>query len=329
MLKRIYLVLTLALIILLGFLYQRLVFNFNKELFSKREMTAVSYKTADLSYDIAHKESLFLKIKAPEEFPIKKALFNNKRIYPAKVKLKKVTCTYYFIISKSIVFEGINLLRAEFLKHPSVNIDIRLYNYRKDLNGPSILFSDNHIFKNKKSLWSVLFVTAVLIFIYFILAGALRHILLSYQRIYLYIFLSLLPVSILLTLVYLIPLSSGYRIVMSRGYFFSFQFTTMLMFLGLILFFELLRAASKKSIQDILSPLFTRNTNRILMWIKIREFSDKCILLFMFLLINCALFLILSLEPAAEQLANIAYFALVTGVVIKFVKMVREERRKD
>jgi len=65
--------------------------------------------------------------------------------------------------------------------------------------------------------------------------------------------------------------------------------------------------------------------NKMFFLIKSKEFSDKCILLFMFLLIMCALLLILGMEWPAEQFANIAYLALVLGVVIKFVKMVREK----
>jgi hypothetical protein len=42
----------------------------------------------------------------------------------------------------------------------------------------------------------------------------------------------------------------------------------------------------------------------------------------------CAFLLILGMEWLAEQFANIAYFALVLGVMIKFVKFVREERKK-
>ncbi len=48
----------------------------------------------------------------------------------------------------------------------------------------------------------------------------------------------------------------------------------------------------------------------------------------MALLMMCALLLILHLNPVAEQLANVAYFSLVIGVVIKFMKLQREERRK-
>jgi len=60
-------------------------------------------------------------------------------------------------------------------------------------------------------------------------------------------------------------------------------------------------------------------------WLKTKPFSEKCVILFMFLLIACALLLISHLEIAAERAANIAYFALCLGVIIKFVQLVRDK----
>ncbi|NOX96507.1 MAG: hypothetical protein GXO98_00280 [Nitrospirae bacterium] len=60
-------------------------------------------------------------------------------------------------------------------------------------------------------------------------------------------------------------------------------------------------------------------------WIKQRKFSDKCILLFITLLILAVFLLVLRLARVAEQLANIAYFSLVVGVGMKFVDLVRRK----
>ena len=51
------------------------------------------------------------------------------------------------------------------------------------------------------------------------------------------------------------------------------------------------------------------------------------VLAFMFLLIACAFLLIFKQEGVAEQVANWAYLFLVIGVVIKFVRMIREEKK--
>lgn len=49
------------------------------------------------------------------------------------------------------------------------------------------------------------------------------------------------------------------------------------------------------------------------------------VLVFMFLLIACAFLLIFKQENIAEQVANWAYLFLVVGVIIKFVRMIREK----
>ena len=76
----------------------------------------------------------------------------------------------------------------------------------------------------------------------------------------------------------------------------------------------------------IINPKVKKFIIRIFRWVESRGFSDKCIILFMFLLVMCALSLSLGLEPVAEQLANVAYFLLVIGVVGKFIRFLREEK---
>ena len=326
MLRRVYLILILALIALSAFLYQRLVFNFRGQVYSKEEMPAADTGEVFLKYNIPYKETLFLNIKTPRALPLGKLTFNDNIIVPRQTILRGVTYSYYIYIPEDYVSVGRNYLKLSLSWSPKVNIDVRLYNYRKRISGNlSAFFIDSHIFKAKKSFLNILFIVMGLILICFSLTAALRYIFLSRQKIYLYIFLSFLPGNIFLILVYLIPLSLGYRIAMSGGYFFFLQVAAIILSSAVILSFRFLRTRDQEDSGNVFFPLFSRGANKIFAWLRTREFSDKCILLFMFLLINCALFLIINLEPVAEQLANIAYFALVTGVVIKFIKMVREK----
>ena len=48
------------------------------------------------------------------------------------------------------------------------------------------------------------------------------------------------------------------------------------------------------------------------------------VLVFMLLLITCAFLLILKQENIVEQVAKWAYLSLVIGVIIKFVRLIRE-----
>ncbi|WP_347275134.1 hypothetical protein [Candidatus Kuenenia sp.] len=63
---------------------------------------------------------------------------------------------------------------------------------------------------------------------------------------------------------------------------------------------------------------------------KWRYFQEKpsapYIMLFMILLLFCAFLLIIKLEPVAEQIANIAYFLLVTGVGVEFYQLIKQRK---
>ena len=52
-----------------------------------------------------------------------------------------------------------------------------------------------------------------------------------------------------------------------------------------------------------------------------QDFARIFIVLFMVLLMGCAFLLILDLEPVAEQVANVAYFSLVIGVLMEFLSL--------
>jgi hypothetical protein len=60
-------------------------------------------------------------------------------------------------------------------------------------------------------------------------------------------------------------------------------------------------------------------------WVKVSKFSDKCILIFIALLIFCAFFVNSRFKWFAEELAKIAYFILCVGLIIKFIKIIRTE----
>lgn len=71
-------------------------------------------------------------------------------------------------------------------------------------------------------------------------------------------------------------------------------------------------------------PLGYRLMAKFLIYIK-QEPADGFIIAFMLLLVICAFLLICKLDLIAEQFANIAYFALVIGVIIKFIKLIKEK----
>ncbi|MCF6149648.1 MAG: hypothetical protein E3K37_13425 [Candidatus Kuenenia sp.] len=57
--------------------------------------------------------------------------------------------------------------------------------------------------------------------------------------------------------------------------------------------------------------------------------SAPYIMLFMIFLLSCAFLLIVKLEPIAEQVANVAYFLLVTGVGIEFYQLMKQRKNES
>jgi len=296
--RKIYLVLILLSILFSGFLYQKLVFDFKDELFYEERMVGAYKKNIFLIYNILNKESLFLKIKTPQQFPIEKVFFNKNYTFPQNVNLRGTTYTYYFFIPRQYVYRGKNILEIKLSSIPNLNIDVRIYNYRKKFLKNLIVFlKDNHIFKKSKNIFDIFFVIFLLLFICFVILKLLNKIIISLEKIYFYLLFFLLSPNIFLTLAYFIPFKIGFRIAMNVGFFFSSYIIFMIITLSLLL-------------------------------VRKKEFSHKCIILFMVLLLFCALFLSIGLESIAEQFANIAYFLLVIGVLGKFIKFLGEKENE-
>ena len=57
--------------------------------------------------------------------------------------------------------------------------------------------------------------------------------------------------------------------------------------------------------------------------------SAPYIMLFMILLLSCAILMMVKLEPIAEQVANVAYFLLVVGIGIEFYQLIKEKKDKE
>ncbi|MBL7197107.1 MAG: hypothetical protein ISS47_03295 [Candidatus Omnitrophica bacterium] len=300
--KKIFLILAILLSsVLCGFLYQNLVFNFQKTLITNEQIIPVyDTKVVSLNYDLPYEETLFLKIKAPAKFPISQISFNENILKPERIRKRGLTHTYYLFIPLELVKKRSNL-KIRFYIVPNLNIDVRLYNYRNRTTDSVVIFlKDSHIFKSKKVNLSFFIVASIFLFIWWLIKKGLEKILVKREaKVYQYGFFILLPANIFLSLFALVPSILGLRIALTCTYFITTQIIFAILACGFITLLLLKQ------------------------WFRQREFSDKCLLLFMILLIMCAFLLMLHLGPIAEQLANIAYFILVLGVGIKCVKMAR------
>lgn len=335
--KFFFIIVTVILGVILSYFYSQLVISSPQEKFKEFRKTVYLEHNKALVYLDLPKDTYLLRIKHIIKEDQPKEIFVNgikvtPNIYPyIRIRRRGIIETDYIHLPKEIVNAGRNAIEIYFPKNKPPDLDIILSNYRKQIgNDTYILFSDSANLPSGKISFKTVASIVIIAFLFFlgIIYLLSRFLSSNINKLLLYQIYSFLPFLIFLSSLWIgSNLSRIYRVVITPGYFLSFGFVSFFLTESGIVLTRLLKGYRRKEIL-ITNPKVKDFLDKVISWIKSREFSDKCILLFMALLILCAFLLILKLEPVAEQLANLAYFALVTGVVIKFVKFVKEERRK-
>jgi len=320
---------TLAIIIfgfILSFFYNALVINEFKDFQIKLK------EVKDVRFDLPQKDTYLLVLWGPE-LP-KEIYFNNRSVmyfyFRERIELKE----FYISLPPEFVNEGTNRLRIV----SPITYSVRIRNYLGCLKskGAFILFANSKSLKRPFSLGKLIFLT---LFISLILAGMWylfsfllqKFFNISLRKFYFRYWFSYLPCLFLFLIIFLFSLSP-YRIVLSQQTFIGLViFCTGIVKLCVILI-SLWREKEKQAKIERLEiqrfqPLGYRLMAKFPIYIK-QEPADGFIIAFMLLLIICALLLICKLDLIAEQFANIAYFALVIGVGIKLVQLVKEEWTK-
>jgi hypothetical protein len=320
--------------IILNYLYSQIVISQPEDKFLEyRKMAHLKGRRLRLDFDLPQ-DTYFLKLKHIIKEDLSKEIFvNGFQVAPDiyhYIRRRGIIETSYIHLPKEIIKEGRNTIEIQFLKNRPPDVDVILSNYRKQIgNDIYILFANaKNLPLGKISLKRIILIIFTISIIF---TGAIyflsRILSLSINRLFVYQLYSFLPFIIFLSFLCLgSNLSKLYRIVISPSFFWKFGITSFSFTQGIIVLRKLILGYRGKA-PLIINPQMNIIVNRVFGWIKFKEFSDKCILTFMGLLILCALLLIFHLEPFAEQLANIAYFALVIGVGIKFVKFIKEERQ--
>ena len=323
---------TILLGVILSSLYSQVVISHPQgKLKEFRKKVYLKGKKARVDFELL-KDAYLLKIKSiVKEGQPKEIFVNGFQLTPNiyhYIKRRGDIETSYVHLPRQIIKEGRNSIKINFLKNRPKDVEIILANYRKQIgNDIYILFSDSAAFPSGKLSFRTILLAIILIFLVFgVMSYLLSRILyLSINRLFLYQVYSLLPFLAFLSCLWMGGnLSRLYKVVLTPPYFWVFGLVSFFVTeCGLVLK-KLLQGHRKKELL-IINPRAVTFVTKIFDWIKAREFSDKCVLLFMALLIMCAFLLVLHLESVAEQLANIAYFALVIGVIIKFIKFIKEK----
>ena len=328
---------------LFGFFYQTMALNNAKDKFKEfHEKIYITKKITILPLDIPMKDTYLLKLKGglKEHNQPEKAFINGHLLKKYRSKRKRLRGTKYRLIPSDLVHKEKNELKLICPHSNPFRLHIIYRNYRKASRNRLIflLFDSSRCLSKisevpmvaTKMLFGILFLCG-----FWIVTSAawIKILYLPEKRIYLYGLISFIPSLLIFLIVYLASIFSPYHIAFSMGYFWVFVITLVCMsniclisrgiWLGYKSSRHLFKVPSLQQylkLNRVFKPIIlNQNIIKSIEWVKSRELSDKLILSFMALLVMCALLLCLGLEPIAEQLANIAYFALVIAVV-RFLK---------
>jgi hypothetical protein len=302
--------------IVLSFLYSHAVVSNPWEKFKEYDKS-IDLRDNRAKVDLnLSKDLYFLKIKhIIQENQPKEVFINGVNIGSDIYRVKKrgIIETSYAYASKDVIRPGKNTIELYFPENHPPDVNIVIANYRRETGKDIyILFSGsvNLPTGGVPLKTTVMFAFLTALFLSSLAYYSARMLSLSLFRIFIYEICSLLLFIISLTCLWILPnFNDTYRIVISPSYFWTFGLISFLFIGGCIISVKVLHSC------------------KAFKWVKAREFSDKCIIFFMALLVFCTFLLILHADPAAEAFANIGYLSLVTGVIVKFVKLVREERR--
>ena len=259
---------------------------------------------------------------------------NNKTIMDRFLEKKeREIITNYVYVPSMMIKEGNNNFTIQFSDGYPPSVDFRIKNYRRNIEGVGyVLFHDSSFFDKRKidflsSLFLWLICSLALIAIFYLI----RKVLSTVEKfLYRHFIFSLLPYIIFLLGVLIYNFSSKLYAVVLTNYFFWG--------LGIVFFIISFMSITVPKIVKKSYILLKENKVNNIGIPKVYKFINRTIveadkasifvILFIVLLVLSALFLLLGLKIIAGQLANIAYFSLIIGVVLKMVDFIKKKHNK-
>ncbi|MDD5476696.1 MAG: hypothetical protein PHG87_00580 [Candidatus Omnitrophica bacterium] len=333
--------------IILSYLYSQMVVIHPQDNFKEiREIIYWKDTSFHLALDLT-KDSYFLRIKHDIQEGEFKDIFMNGVVINSDiayhVKKKGSIQSTYFYLPKEIIKSGVNSVDINFFKNNPSDIDIMLTNYRRNISDDIyILFSDS--VHSPSGMVSIYVVISVMVLVYILFVGVPYFVSgftpLSIDKLFLYQVYSISPFLISLIISCIFSKINGYfKVVFTQAYFLnfaivSFSIVETFIILGIICKGVKERFALSMKVQIPIKSGASLNVRLnvfdwwLIQWAGSRKFSDKCILLFMVFLMGCPILLFLHLDTIAEQFAKVSSFFLISGLIIKFLKLKKEENNK-
>ena len=316
--------------VLFGFFYLQLVVPQYKAF----NLTIRNVKD-DIILELPAQETYLLKIWG-DQMP-ERVYFNSSRlihlIFRDRGKIKE----FYYLLRKETIKKGKNVLKIQ----SDTNFSFRLKNDLAYSDFGGVLFKSNVAKEDINSIKSF-FVYLLFILCFNSLGLNLVHFFKKFFALSFDFFLFKYTLSYLPCILFLYSIYKIAQLFTIKPVFFSYSFIGLSALLVFIFQFPMLTILlinefKKWVLNATLSTKWVLNAtpstkglvNRLLGYRAIRwwfsiEFSDKCVFIFICLVIFCALLLSFHLELVGEIVANAAYLILLLGVFIRLKKSIKK-----
>lgn len=318
----------------LTYLYARLIIVSPSEKFKDyRKPVHIKNNMARYVFDLK-KDSYLIKIKHIIVRDEEKKVFINGSLLKEDayihhyIRRRGIIETTYMHIPKGLINEGKNTIDICFFKNAPPDLTIILSNCQKKItDGIYVLFYDSvHIPSDKISIKAILQGVIIIFSLFAAMILFLNMILyLSFNKLLLYQIYSLLPFLVFLAFIWIFnSLNKAYRVIFTSNYCWKLGIISFFI-INICLLFPKLRHGKSIKEKSIIDTTLIDSAIKAITRLRIREFSDKCILLFMALLMVSTLIYLSDLREIAEQFANLACLALITGAAIKFIIFLKNQ----
>ena len=181
----------------LSYMHSQIVFSYSKNKFEKYEkMIHLEGNSERINFYLSQ-DAYTLKIKhIIQEKQQKKIFVNTHQVIPHHIRKRGIIETTYVHLPKDIMKSGKNIIDIYFSNNYPPDVDIRIYNYVKEMEGGIyILNSDSANLPSGKISCKITIFIVLLVFLFFSLGIYLLSnlLFLSIDRLFLYQVYSLLP----------------------------------------------------------------------------------------------------------------------------------------
>lgn len=273
------------------------------------------------TFNLPFKQRYLLKIWG-DDVP-EKVYFNGNFVTHSIFRNRKHMKEFHYVLPPEIIKIGADTLRII----PDKRYSMRIKNAIVATGFGVVVFKNSGLKKTGSSLIDTICIIFIIVLLgLFIFQLIEIFFIADYNRLFFGYAISYLPCIALLVLIHYLPSFLPVELLFIKSYYFAFCGLFILSFQIPFILFTLIKESfdlgllTRQSLK--IGETGKRIANKIagysaIRWLITRKTSDRCILIFIFLLFASASYLILKLEFFAAMIGNLAYLFLIVAVFLK------------